>query len=121
MKHIITGTGRSGTTLIHKILSELGADVGVHELHCGKDGAVGGYRVLNNFNTPYNIITQMRHPLDTINSVLKSSTSNFPELGLFKKDYPTLELYTLKVWNKIHMVLLEKSMLYIYSRSPLLF
>jgi len=109
MKTIITGTGRSGTTLIHKVLTELGADVGTHEKCCGKDGAVGGYGVLKNFIKPYEIITQMRHPLDTVNSVLASSPSDFPELGLIKTDYSTIELYTLQVWNTLHTILLKQS------------
>lgn len=118
MKTVITGTGRSGTTLIYKVLTELGADVGVHEQSCGRDGAVGGYRVLGNFKKPYEIITQMRHPLETINSVLATTPSDFPALGLRKRDYPTLEHYTLKVWNELHTILLTQSK-YVYTLENL--
>lgn len=111
MRTVITGTGRSGTTLIHKVLTLAGADVGRHELHCGKDGAVGGFHVLVNFKEPYQLVTQVRDPLGTINSVLTTAPSDFPDLGLYKKDFGTLELYTLAVWNKMHRYLIDNSVM----------
>jgi len=42
MKYIISGTGRSGTTLIHSILKELGVNIGQHEISLGTQGGVGG-------------------------------------------------------------------------------
>lgn len=111
MKHIITGTGRSGTTLIHRTLTLEGADVGQHELSCGVDGGVGGYSVLPNFSPPYKLITQIRNPIDTINSVLKWNPHNFPDFNLYIKDYPTKELYVLNVWYTLHTYLISKSIL----------
>lgn len=111
MKTVVTGTGRSGTTLIHRVLTLAGADVGVHELYCGRDGAVGGFRVLANFKKPYQLITQVRDPIGTINSVLATTPSDFPVLGLYKENFDTLELYTLTVWNRMHKYLIENSVM----------
>ena len=114
MKHIISGTGRSGTTLIHSVLKELGISIGQHEISLGEQGGVGGYRVIPNMtknDDNYKIIMQVRDPVDTINSILKSSPSDFPNLGLYKKDYEDISLYTLNVWYKIHIKLMESSIL----------
>lgn len=114
MKYIISGTGRSGTTLIHSVLKELGVSIGQHEISLGEQGGVGGYRVIPNMtkkNDNYKIIMQVRDPVETINSILKSSPSDFPNLGLYKKDYEDITLYTLNVWYKIHIKLMETSIL----------
>lgn len=112
MKYIITGTGRSGTTLIHRTLTLEGSDVGQHELSCGVDGGVGGYSVLSNFTLPYKLITQIRNPIDTINSVLNwNGPRNFPDFNLYVKDYLSKELYILNVWYTLHTYLIPKSIL----------
>lgn len=113
MKYLISGTGRSGTTLIHSVLESLGVDIGRHEISMGNAGGVGGYRVIPNMTCgeEYGMIVQIRDPIETINSVLKSSPSDFPELGLYKKDYADLEVYVLNAWYKIHTKLIEKSVL----------
>ncbi len=114
MKYIISGTGRSGTTLIHSILKELGVNIGQHEISLGTQGGVGGYRVISTMAQPtdtYKIIMQIREPTETVNSILKSSPSDFPQLGLYKNDYNDISLYTLNVWYTIHMKLMESSIL----------
>ncbi len=112
MKYLITGTGRSGTTLIHSVLTDLGLDMGKHEKCMGKHGGVGGYRVIPDLvrnNSNYEIVIQAREPLETVTSILKSSPSDFPDLNLYKKDYKNIELYTLKAWYEIHNILYKKS------------
>ena len=46
MRYIISGTGRSGTTLIHSVLKKLEVGIGQHEISLGSQGGVGGYRVI---------------------------------------------------------------------------
>lgn len=114
MKYIISGTGRSGTTLIHSVLQRLGVSIGQHEISLGEQGGVGGYRVIPNMtkkNDNYRIIMQVRDPVETVNSILKSSPSDFPDLGLYKKDYGDISLYTLNVWYRVHIKLMENSVL----------
>ena len=114
MKYIISGTGRSGTTLIHSVLKKLEVGIGQHERSLGSQGGVGGYRVMSRMignSKDVNIITQIREPLQTINSILKSSPSDFPDLGLYKRDFSNIHLYTLNVWYEIHLKLMENSIL----------
>tara|TARA_B100001094_G_C18196268_1_gene811354 strand:+ start:17809 stop:18387 length:579 start_codon:yes stop_codon:yes gene_type:complete len=114
MKYIISGTGRSGTKLIHSVLRDLGVSIGRHEISLGDKGGVGGYRVIPKMSknkNDYKIIVQMREPLLTVNSILKSTPSDFFDLGLIKKDFNDITKYTLHVWFKIYSTLLNDCVL----------
>lgn len=114
MKYIISGTGRSGTKLIHSALRDLGVSIGQHEISLGDKGGVGGYRVISKMSkneNDYKIIVQMREPLSTVNSILKSTPSDFFDLGLIKKDFNDIAKYTLHVWFKIYSTLLNNCVL----------
>lgn len=110
---IISGTGRSGTKLIHTVLSELGVDVGKHEISLGNDGGVGGYRVLNKMihNTDnIKIFNQLRNPVDVIkSSILSKNLIDYPELDIYRNKYPSVELYLMNLWLNINTYLCDIS------------
>jgi hypothetical protein len=110
---IISGTGRSGTKLIHAVLSQLGASVGFHEIETGKDGGVGGYRVLNRLipdSIDYKIFNQVRHPLEVVRSSFSSKNMiDYPELNAIYKEYSCNEEYLMNLWLKINSNLCSRS------------
>lgn len=109
---IISGTGRSGTKLIHTLLTELGASLGTHEIDCGRDGGVGGYRVLKNMikGIDYTIFNQVRHPLDVVKSSYSSKNiKDYPELNIIYSKYSSKEEYLMNSWLHMNLHLYEIS------------
>lgn len=110
---IISGTGRSGTKMIHALLKELGVSIGEHEQSPGIDGGVGGYRVIKKLtpvgNLNWKVFNQMRHPLEVIKSSYTSNNlMDYPELDLYRNKI-SKEYYLMKLWFKINSYLCEIS------------
>jgi len=83
---LITGCGRSGTKYITEVLRQCGLDVGHETL--GKDGVVSSiWAVYDSYYPSYHhqgprphfdtVLHQVRHPLDTIGSLMTSSAESW--------------------------------------------
>lgn len=108
---VISGTGRSGTKYIHSVLTSLGLDMGIHEKSRGKDGFVGGYRVLSNSGSirPNKLILQIRNPIKTIASSLGSKNLiDYPEFGLTRRSNDELT-YIIKCYYHMNLWIHKKS------------